>query len=130
MKDGRFAGGEEAFIGPTIFTDVSPGMQLFRDEIFGPVASVTPVADLDEALTLANDSEYGLGAGIWTNSMNAAMQAVHELQSGMVWVNGYGAERCEMPWGGRNQSGYGRELSPQSLGVFLNTKAVHIGKWL
>ena len=128
VRDGRFTGQAEAFIGPTIFTDVSPDMQLFRDEIFGPVASVTPVEDLDQALTLANDSEYGLGAGIWTNSMNAAMQAVHELQSGMVWVNGYGAERCEMPWGGRNQSGYGRELSPQSLEVFLNTKAVHISR--
>ena len=128
VRDGRLVGEEGAFIGPTIFTDVTPNMQLFRDEIFGPVASVTPVDSLDEALALANDSDYGLGAGIWTNNMNAAMQAVHELQAGMVWVNGYGAERCEMPWGGRNQSGYGRELSPQSLEVFLNAKAVHISR--
>ena len=128
VRDGRLVGEEGAFIGPTIFTDVTPDMQLFRDEIFGPVASVTPVDSLDEALALANDSDYGLGAGIWTNNMNAAMQAVHELQAGMVWVNGYGAERCEMPWGGRNQSGYGRELSPQSLEVFLNAKAVHISR--
>ena len=60
---------------------------------------------------------------------HAIRKAVHELRAGMVWVNGYGAERCEMPWGGRNQSGHGRELSPQSLEIFLNTKAVHIGKW-
>ncbi len=126
VMDGRLAGETGEFVGPTIFADVTPDMELFRDEVFGPVAAVTSVDSLDEALALANDTEYGLGAGIWTDSLDAAMQAVHGLRTGMGWVNGYGAERCELPWGGRNQSGYGRELSPQSLEVYLNTKAVHM----
>lgn len=114
-----------AYLGPTVFANVQPTMTIAREEIFGPVACVMKIASLEEAIELANDTDYGLGAGIWTENINAAMKAARRIRSGSFWINGYGSERLEMPWGGYKQSGFGRELGRDAFEVFMQTKSVH-----
>ncbi len=115
-----------AYLPPTIFTDVRNDMTIAQEEIFGPVAAVIPFEDAHDALRIANDTQYGLGAGVWTTNINVAWQMARRLKAGSVWINGYGAERLEMPWGGYKQSGYGRELGHEGLDEYLQTKSVHM----
>jgi aldehyde dehydrogenase (NAD+) len=115
-----------SYLGPTIFTDVTPDMTIAKEEIFGPVACVMAVDSLQQAIELANDTEYGLGAGIWTKNIDQAMLAARKIRSGSFWINGYGSERLEMPWGGYKQSGFGRELGREAFEVFMQTKSVHM----
>lgn len=115
-----------AYLPPTIFTDVDNDMTIAQEEIFGPVAAVIPFAEEDEAVAIANDSTYGLGAGLWTRNLDRALRVTSRLRAGSVWINGYGSERLEMPWGGYKQSGYGRELGEEGLAEFLQTKSVHV----
>ena len=114
------------FYPPTLLVDVKPGMAVFEEETFGPVLSVTPIDAIDDALELANDTEYGLGASIWTQSQTHIDQAVETLQSGQIAVNGIVKSDPRLPSGGIGKSGYGRELGPQGIREFVNVQQVWI----
>ncbi len=114
------------FIAPTVFADVRDPMRIAREEIFGPVASVMPFDDLDEVVRRANDSPFGLGAGVWTRDIGRAHAIAKRLQSGSVWVNCYNQMDPSMPFGGVKQSGYGRESGAQQLDEYLNVKGLWI----
>ncbi len=114
------------FLEPTIFVGVTPSMRIAREEIFGPVLSVLPFDTEEEAITLANDTEYGLAAGVWTKSVTRAHRVIRELRAGITWVNTYHPTFNEMPWGGYKQSGTGRELGLYGIEAYLETKQVNI----
>lgn len=126
-KPASVAGCEGGFyIEPTVLADVTNDMKVAREEIFGPVLSVIKYSDVDEAIRLANDSEYGLSAGIWTGDLVRAQQLVRELRAGSVWVNDWHMMRTDAPFGGYKQSGYGRELGVHSIESYVETKAVQM----
>jgi betaine-aldehyde dehydrogenase len=114
------------FTCPTVLSDISPDMEILQGESFGPVAPLCPVSSLEEAITLTNSSKYGLGATIYTNDLNEAMQAVHEIDTGMVWVNAPLLDNDAGPFGGRKLSGLGSELGPEGLDTFRSSKLVII----
>lgn len=109
---------------PTVLTGVTPEMAIMRTEVFGPVAAVCRVRDLDEAIALANRSDYGLGASIFTTETGEAMRAVHALEAGLVWVNNPLVDNDALPFGGMKRSGLGRLLGRQGLEAFRQTKFV------
>jgi acyl-CoA reductase-like NAD-dependent aldehyde dehydrogenase len=115
---------EAAFYAPTVLTDVSPDMRIMREEIFGPVLPITVVSSEDEAVRLANDSDFGLGASVWTADRSKGERIARELESGMVWINdhmfSHGA--CQCPWGGVKESGLGRTHSKFGLYECVNVK--------
>ena len=123
---GTLPGGEGNFYPVTLLTDVTPGMCAFKEETFGPVMSMVRAADLDEAIELANKTDYGLGASIWTGNGAAIEQAIHQLEAGQVAVNGIVKTDPRLPSGGIKRSGYGRELGPQGIREFVNTKQIWI----
>jgi acyl-CoA reductase-like NAD-dependent aldehyde dehydrogenase len=114
------------FYEPTILTGCTPDMEIMREECFGPVAAVARVADFDEAIRLANDSPFGLGASVFTTSLEEAMRAADELEAGMVWVNNPLIDNDALPFGGWKSSGMGRELGRQGLDAFRRSKMVII----
>lgn len=114
------------FVEPTIFDDVKPSMRIAREEIFGPVLSVIPFADEAEAIRIANDTEYGLAAGVWTLNVNKGVRVLKELRAGITWLNTYHPTFNEMPWGGYKQSGHGRELGLYGIQAYLETKQINI----
>lgn len=114
------------FYEPTILTGVTPDMEIMREEVFGPVASICKVHSFDEALELANASDFGLGASVFTTSLEEAMQAAETLESGMVWVNNPLIDNDALPFGGWKASGLGRELGRQGLDAFRQSKMVVI----
>ncbi len=120
----EFANGN--FLEPTIFDDVKPSMRIAREEIFGPVLSVIPFDTEEEALRIANDSEYGLAAGVWTLNINKAIRVVKEIRAGITWINTYHPTFNELPWGGYKQSGNGRELGLYGIEAYLETKQINI----
>jgi acyl-CoA reductase-like NAD-dependent aldehyde dehydrogenase len=128
----RIAAGGEAisspgyFIEPTLFAGVNNDMRLAREEIFGPVAALIPFSDVDEAVRIANDTDYGLAAAIATSNVSSAHTLAHRLRAGVVWVNTHGELDVTFPFGGFKQSGIGRELGPQSLDNFTELKSVFI----
>jgi succinate-semialdehyde dehydrogenase/glutarate-semialdehyde dehydrogenase len=95
--------------------------------VFGPVAAIYPVSDADEALSLANGTEFGLGSNVWTTDEHEAERFVSELEAGMVFVNGNTTSYPELPFGGIKGSGYGRELSDRGIQEFCNLKTVWVG---
>ncbi|MCA1494743.1 aldehyde dehydrogenase [Ensifer sp. NBAIM29] len=114
------------FVEPTLFTDVTPDMSIYREEIFGPVACVLRFEDYDEAIALANDTRYGLANGVWTSNIDKAMAAVRALRSGIIWVNAYLQIVPQLPIGGMKDSGTGRESGLEGLHEFLETKAAFV----
>jgi aldehyde dehydrogenase (NAD+) len=114
------------FLQPTIFDGVSPEMTIAREEIFGPVLAVTSFQDFDEAVALANHTEYGLAAAIWTRDVGKAHRAAHALRAGTVWINMYHTLDTASPFGGYKQSGYGRELGKHALDLYTQVKSVWV----
>jgi succinate-semialdehyde dehydrogenase/glutarate-semialdehyde dehydrogenase len=112
---------------PTVLGGVRPGMPAFDEETFGPVAAITGVSDADEAIALANSSEYGLGANVWTRDDIAGEQLARRIDSGQVFVNGMVASDPRLPFGGTKHSGYGRELSAFGIREFTNIKTIWVG---
>lgn len=113
------------FIEPTIFTNVTNKMKIAREEIFGPVLAVIRYSDVDEAIKMANDSIYGLAAGVWTSDVNKAYDVARKLQAGVVWINDWHMLRNDAPFGGYKQSGVGREMGKHSLDAYTQVKHVH-----
>lgn len=114
------------FVEPTVLTEVTPDMEILNEEPFGPVAPICRVDSFDEAITLANRSRYGLGANLYTLDMNEAFRAVSEIESGILWINAPLLDNDALPFGGRKLSGTGRQLGPEGLSQFQNTKFVMI----
>ncbi len=127
---GRLPEGEQFakgnFIEPTIFADVEPHHTLFKEEVFGPVMSFTSFDTEDEAVKLANDTEYGLAAGVFTESVTKAHRVVKQIRAGIIWVNNYHPTFNELPWGGYKKSGIGRELGKYGIEAYLETKQINI----
>jgi succinate-semialdehyde dehydrogenase/glutarate-semialdehyde dehydrogenase len=111
----------------TLITDITPAMRMHREEVFGPVASLYTVANLDAAIALANDSSFGLGSNIWTTDDGESDRFIRDIEAGMVFVNGMTTSYPELPFGGIKASGYGRELTVIGMREFQNIKSVWIG---
>src|SRR5271154_1171763 len=120
---GRF-GDRGYFVEPTVLTNTRPEMQVVREEIFGPVLVAAAFTDLDEIAAVANDSEYGLGAGIWTRDISKAHALAKKLRAGTVWINCYNVFDAALPFGGYKQSGWGREMGHEALHAYTEVKAV------
>ncbi|KAI5456466.1 aldehyde dehydrogenase domain-containing protein [Mariannaea sp. PMI_226] len=118
--------GKGFFIAPTVFTDVNPSMRIWREEIFGPVVAIHKFKTEEEAIALANDSTYGLGAAAFTTNLERAHRVAAEIEAGMVWINS--SQDCDprVPFGGVKQSGIGRELGEAGLEAYSQIKAVHV----
>jgi phenylacetaldehyde dehydrogenase len=126
------AGGERAgdrgyFVHPTVVKDVRPEMSIVREEIFGPVVVAEPFSSVEELITRANATEYGLAAGIWTRDVGKAHRIASELRAGTVWINCYNVFDAALPFGGYKQSGWGREMGHEVVEHYTETKAVVIG---
>ena len=124
---GRRLDGRGYFYAPTVLTDVTPEMPAAREETFGPVAAVIRARDEDEAVAIANSSQFGLGASLWTRDIGRARELAGELEAGSVFVNGMVASDPRLPFGGTKRSGYGRELSEFGIREFVNIQTVWIG---
>ena len=112
------------FVEPTVLTNTRPDMKVVREEIFGPVVVAAPFQSLDEIAAAANDSEYGLGAGIWTQDISKAHALAKKLRAGTVWINCYNVFDASLPFGGYKQSGWGREMGHEVLESYTEVKAV------
>ncbi|SDG09316.1 betaine aldehyde dehydrogenase [Onishia taeanensis] len=115
-----------AWAAPTVFTDCTDEMRIVREEIFGPVMSVLSFEDEDEVIRRANDTEYGLAAGVFTENLNRAHRSIHQLEAGICWINTWGDSPSEMPVGGYKQSGVGRENGISTLDHYTQIKSVQI----
>jgi aldehyde dehydrogenase (NAD+) len=118
--------GKGYFVQPTVFADVTPEMTIAREEIFGPVLAAIDFADIDEAIARANDSPYGLAAGVWTRDIKKAHYVARRLQAGTVWVNTYNIYDTAAPFGGYKQSGFGREMSAHAIEHYTQVKTVWV----
>jgi succinate-semialdehyde dehydrogenase/glutarate-semialdehyde dehydrogenase len=112
---------------PTLLTGVTPEMDLYAEEVFGPVAALFTVDSLDEAIEIANSHPYGLGGNLWSEDEGERAQFVRDIASGMAFINGMVTSYPELPFGGVKQSGYGRELTDLGMHEFMNAKTVWIG---
>jgi acyl-CoA reductase-like NAD-dependent aldehyde dehydrogenase len=120
--DGALSRGN--FVQPTVVADVAPTSRLWREEIFGPVVTVSRFEDEESAIRMANDTEYGLAAGLWTRDLTRAHRVSRALRAGTVWVNNYGAVDPAAPFGGYKASGHGREMGSYVLDLYTEVKSV------
>jgi betaine-aldehyde dehydrogenase len=114
------------YVEPTIFYDATNQSRIAREEIFGPVATVIPFENEADAISIANDTPYGLAAAVWSRDIYRAFRVVKALRAGIVWVNHMQPTYVEAPWGGYKQSGFGRELGPWGIEEYLETKQVYV----
>jgi len=114
------------YVAPTIFDEIGNTSRLAREEVFGPVLGVIAFDTAEEALAIANDTDYGLAAGIWTGDLNLAHRAAQKLRAGLVWVNGWDACDITMPFGGFKQSGFGRDRSLHAMHKYADLKSISI----
>ena len=118
--------GKGYFMQPTVFADVTPEMTIAREEIFGPVLAAIEFGDVDDAIARANDSIYGLAAGIWTRDVGKAHYVASKLKAGTVWVNTYNVYDVSVPFGGYKQSGFGREMGRLALDYYTQNKSIWV----
>ncbi len=114
------------FVPPTIFEATSNQLRIAREEIFGPVMTVIPFTTIDQVIALANDTEYGLAAALWTRDISRALRTARAIRAGVVWINDSQPAPSETMWGGYKQSGIGRELGPYALDAYLESKHIYI----
>jgi len=124
LTGGKRHGNKGYFVEPTVFADVKDEMTIAKEEIFGPVMSILKFKDIDEVIRRANDSQYGLGAGLVTKSVDNALKLANGLRAGTVYVNCYNVFDANTPFGGYKDSGLGRELGEYGLKNYLETKTV------
>jgi succinate-semialdehyde dehydrogenase/glutarate-semialdehyde dehydrogenase len=115
-----------AYLEATVLTDVTPEMDAYREEIFGPVVVVYRAADEDEAVAIANDSPFGLGASVWGTDPERNRRVAERIEAGMVYLNSAGGSQADLPFGGVKRSGIGRELGPAGIEEFMNRKAIRL----
>lgn len=129
LLDGVETAGDRTgyYVGPTVFENVTPDMRLWREEVFGPVLAVSTFTTEAEAITLANDSKYGLAGGVWTTDANKGARVAEAIDSGTIYINHYRSVDPGVPIGGIKLSGYGRELGPDAVKDFLQTKSIWTG---
>ncbi|BCJ89597.1 succinate-semialdehyde dehydrogenase [Terrihabitans soli] len=127
LLGGKELEGAGAFYAPTLVDNVTSDMTACREEIFGPVAPVIRVRDVETAIAVANDTEYGLGAALWTQDISRAHVLSHEIEAGAVFINGMVGSDPRIPFGGIKKSGYGRELGEFGIREFTNIKTVWVG---
>ena len=118
--------GKGYFVEPTVFADVEQSMTIAQEEIFGPTLAIIPFDTFEDAIRIANSSQYGLAAGIQSRDLNKVHRAAAQLEAGMIWVNTYGQFDASCPFGGYKMSGFGRELGKESLQYYLQTKTVWV----
>ncbi|NHC40267.1 aldehyde dehydrogenase family protein [Bacillus sp. MM2020_1] len=114
------------FIEPTVFTNVTTDMRIVREEIFGPVVTIQRFKDEDEAIKIANDTEYGLAGAVFSTDQNKALRVIKKVRAGITWVNAYHLTTIQAPWGGYKQSGIGRSLGTYGLDEYQETKQINI----
>ena len=124
LSGGGRHGDRGYFVEPTVLTNTRPDMKVVREEIFGPVVVAAPFSDLDEVAAVANDTPYGLGAGIWTKDISKAHALAKKIKAGSVWINCYNVFDAALPFGGYKESGWGREMGHEVLEAYTEVKAV------
>jgi succinate-semialdehyde dehydrogenase / glutarate-semialdehyde dehydrogenase len=127
LTGGKRVAGDGYYFQPTVLANVRPGMPAYHEETFGPVAAVIRVKDSEDALRVANDTEFGLGSSIWTADVERAKQLAEQVEAGLVFINGMVASDARLPFGGVKRSGYGRELSSYGIREFTNIQTVWVG---
>jgi succinate-semialdehyde dehydrogenase/glutarate-semialdehyde dehydrogenase len=127
LTGGERGSGKGWYYEPTVLADVTEDMPVFKEETFGPVAAVLRVRDAEDAVRVANDSAYGLGANLWTGDLALGEALARKIESGSVFVNGMVASDPRLPFGGVKRSGYGRELSSYGIKEFVNIQTIWIG---
>jgi len=124
VTGGKRVGDAGYFVEPTVLVNTNPKMKVVQEEIFGPVVTAIPFKSTDDVLPQANDTMYGLAAGIWTKDISKAHAVASKLKAGTVWINCYNIFDAALPFGGYKQSGWGREMGKDALELYTEVKAV------